>query len=100
MSYTAPSVTASGTTFAQFQAGGASGHLELLIAAQAATAAPTAAPTLSETGSGGSLTAATYYAVVTESNGFGETTGFAGQLGPGDQRHTGTGRHVPVLEDR
>jgi hypothetical protein len=74
MSYTAPSVTASGTTFAQFQAGGASGHLEKLITAQAATAAPSAAPTLSETGSGGTLTAATYYAVVTESNGFGETT--------------------------
>ena len=74
MSYTAPSVVASGTTFAQFQAGGASGHLELLITAQAATAAPTSAPTLSQTGSGGTLPAATYYAVVTESNGFGETT--------------------------
>jgi hypothetical protein len=74
MSYTAPSVTASGTTFAEFQSGGASGHLELLIAAQAATAAPTSAPTLSETGSGGTLPTATYYAVITESNGFGETT--------------------------
>lgn len=75
MSYTAPSVVASGTTFAQFQAGGSSGHLELLIAAQGATAAPTSAPTLSETGSGGTLPTATdYYAVVTESNGFGETT--------------------------
>ena len=40
MSYTAPTVVASGTTFAQFQAGGASGHLELLITAQAATAGP------------------------------------------------------------
>jgi hypothetical protein len=75
MSYTAPSVTASGTTFAQFQAGGASSHLERLISAQAATAAPSAAPTLSETSSGGTLPTATYYAVVTESNGFGETTG-------------------------
>ena len=74
MSYTAPTVVASGTTFAEFQSGGASGHLELLIAAQGATAAPTVAPTLSETGSGGSLTAATYYAIITESNGFGETT--------------------------
>jgi hypothetical protein len=74
MSYTAPTVVASGTTFAQFQAGGSSGHLELLIAAQAATAAPTVAATLSETGSGGTLPAATYYCVVTESNGFGETT--------------------------
>jgi hypothetical protein len=74
MSYTAPTVVASGTTFAEFQSGGASGHLELLIAAQAATAAPTVAATLSESGSGGTLPTATYYAVITESNGFGETT--------------------------
>jgi hypothetical protein len=74
MSYTAPTVVASGTTFAQFQAGGASGHLENLIAAQGATVAPTVAATLSETGSGGTLPTATYYVVVTESNGFGETT--------------------------
>lgn len=74
MSYTPPTVVASGTTFAQFQAGGLSGHLEKLIAAQGATLAPTVAPTLSETGSGGTLPAATYYVVVTESNGFGETT--------------------------
>ena len=75
MSYTAPTVVASGTTFAEFQAGGASGHLELLITAQGATAAPSSAPTLTETGSGGTLPAASdYYAVVTETNGFGETT--------------------------
>jgi len=74
MSYTAPTPIASGTTFAQFQAGGASGHLELLIAAQAATTAPTAAPTLGAAGSGHTLPAATYYVVCTESNGFGETT--------------------------
>jgi len=75
MSYTGPSVVASGTSFAQFQSGGASGHLELLIAQQGATAAPTSAPTLSETGSGGTLPTATdYYAVITETNGFGETT--------------------------
>ena len=75
MSYTAPSVAASGINFATFQSDGASGHLEALIAAQSTgTAAPTVAATLSETGSGGTLTAATYYAVVTESNGFGETT--------------------------
>ncbi len=74
MSYTAPTVVASGTTFAQFQAGGASGHLEKLITAQGATLAPTAAPTLAASGSGSTLPAATYYVVVTESNGFGETT--------------------------
>ena len=33
MAYTSPSITPSGTTFAQFQAGGASGQLERLIAA-------------------------------------------------------------------
>ena len=77
MSYTAPTVVASGTTFAQFQAGGASGHLEKLITAQAATLAPTVAATATATGggaSGGLLAAGTYYFVVTESNGFGETT--------------------------
>jgi hypothetical protein len=74
MSYIAPSVTASGTTFAQFQAGGASGHLELLIAAQAATAAPTVAATLAANGSGNTLAANTYFVVFTETNGFGETT--------------------------
>jgi hypothetical protein len=74
MSYTAPSVTPSGTTFAQFQAGGVSGHLERLIAAQTGTAAPTAAPTLAASGSGNTLAANTYYVVFTETNGFGETT--------------------------
>jgi hypothetical protein len=74
MSYVAPSVTPSGTTFAQFQAGGASGHLERLIAAQGGTAAPTSAPTLAASGSGSMLAANTYYAVFTETNGFGETT--------------------------
>jgi hypothetical protein len=77
MSYSAPSVVASGTTFAQFQAGGASGHLEKLITAQAATAVPTSAPTATATGggaTGGLLAAGTYYFVHTESNGFGETT--------------------------
>jgi hypothetical protein len=77
MSYTAPTPVASGTTFAQFQSGGASGHLELLITAQAATLAPTVAATATATGggsSGGLLAAGTYYFVITESNGFGETT--------------------------
>ena len=77
MSYTPPTVVASGATFAQFQSGGASGHLELLIAAQAATLAPTVAHTLTPTGggaSGGLLAAGTYYSVVTEVNGMGETT--------------------------
>ena len=95
MSYTAPTVVASGTTFAQFQSGGASGHLELLIAAQGATLAPTVAATLSQTGSGGSLTAATYYAVITESNGFGETT--AGPVSSG-QAISGTQELVVTFQ--
>jgi len=76
MAYTAPSITASGTSFAQFQSGGASGHLEKLIAAQplTPTAAPTAAPTLAASGSGNTLAANTYYVVITEINGYGETT--------------------------
>lgn len=77
MAYTAPTIVASGITFAQFQVGGASGHLEKLIAANlSATAAPSA-PTLGATGggaSGGNLPAGTIYVKVTETNGIGETT--------------------------
>jgi hypothetical protein len=74
MAYTSPSITASGLTFAQFQAAGASGHLEALIAAQTGTANPTVAPTLAASGSGSTLpVSAGYYCVVSESNGLGET---------------------------
>jgi hypothetical protein len=77
MSYPSPNVIASGTTFAQFQAGGASGHLERLITANAtAEANPTVAATFTSTGggsSGGALAAGTYLANFTETNGFGET---------------------------
>lgn len=75
MAFTAPSITASGLTFAQLQSGGPAAHLESLITANTGpTTAPTAAPTLSESGSGGTLPAATYYVVITETNGIGETT--------------------------
>lgn len=78
MAYTAPSIAASGITFLQLQAAGVSGHLERLIAAQPSTtnpdSAPTAAATVAESGSGGTLPTATYYVVVTEVNGIGETT--------------------------
>jgi hypothetical protein len=77
MAYSPPTPTASGTTFAQFQAGGVSGHLEKLITAQTATVAPSAAATATATGggsSGGALAAGTYFFVFTETNGFGETT--------------------------
>ncbi len=93
MAYTPPTVVASGATFAQFQAGGASGHLDLLIAQQAATLAPTVAATASATGggaSGGAIAAGTYYIVITESNGFGETT-----AGPESAQLTVSATNIP-----
>lgn len=77
--YVRPSVTASGVTWAQLLASGWSGHLEKLLAAQpqpgSPNAAPTSAPTTAANADGGStLTTGTYFAVVTETNGFGETT--------------------------
>ena len=95
MSYTPPTVVASGTTFAQFQAGGASGHLDKLITAQGPTLAPTVAHTWTENGggsSGGLIAAGTYYSVVTESNGFGETT-----KGPESTQITVTATHIPRI---
>jgi hypothetical protein len=75
MGYSVPSITTSGATFAQLQAGGLSSVLELLITANGtATVAPTVAPTLAGSGSGGTLPAATYYVVNTETNESGETT--------------------------
>jgi hypothetical protein len=78
MSYANPNVLPSGTSFAQFQAGGASGHLELLIRANAAAEPnPTTAATLSATAGGtvgGLLAPGVYYANFTETNGYGETT--------------------------
>ncbi len=77
MSYVSPNVLPSGTTFAQFQAGGSSGHLERLIAVNAAAASnPTVAATVSTNGGGtvgGQLAPGNYYINFTESNGFGET---------------------------
>lgn len=78
MAYASPNVTPSGANFAQFQAAGAAGVLNLLIAANKhGTNAPTAAPTVSATGggtTGGLLPAGVYTCVFTETNGFGETT--------------------------
>lgn len=93
MAYTPPTVVASGTTFAQFQSGGASGQLELLIAAQGATSAPTVKAAWTATGggaTGGSLAAGTYYQVITESNGFGETT-----AGPEGDQITVSATNIP-----
>jgi hypothetical protein len=56
MAYISPSINASGTRFAQFQARGASGHLEALIAANMnGTSAPTTAPTVNVAGGGQTL---------------------------------------------
>lgn len=80
MAYTSPSIASSGTTFAQFQEVGAGGILERLITAlMPGTNGPstTVAPAVATTGggtTGGSLPAGTYYYVVTETNGIGETT--------------------------
>jgi hypothetical protein len=77
MAYTSPTIAPSGTTFAQFQAGGPSGQLERLIAANFAGTAAPGIPTLSATGggtTGGNLAPGTYYVKVTETNGIGETT--------------------------
>jgi hypothetical protein len=75
MAYTNPNISTSSTTFAELQDGGLTSVLETLITVNGGgTAAPTVAATLSESGSGGTLPAATYFVVVTETNGIGETT--------------------------
>lgn len=77
MAWVAPNIQSSGTTFAQFQAGGASKILENLITQQVSsypTLAPSTAVTLSAGGSGHTLAAGTYWVTVTETNGWGETT--------------------------
>jgi hypothetical protein len=76
MAYLNPNLSASGASFAQLQAGGLSAIIEKVITVNyAAELNPTAAPTLSQTGSGGTLPAATYWCVQTETNGYGETLG-------------------------
>jgi hypothetical protein len=76
MAYQNPVPIVSGATWANLQADGLSGVLELLITQQnTSTAAPTVAATGAASGSGHTLPAAAdYYFVVTETNGFGETT--------------------------
>ena len=85
MSYANPNVLPSGTTFAEFQQGGASGQLERLIAVNStASANPTVAATLSATGGGtvgGLLAPGVYYVNFTESDGVGETT-LSAEAGP------------------
>ena len=76
MAYPSPNVPASGTTFAEFQAGGPAGHLQRLVAELLAGTANPSVPTISATGggtTGGSLPTGTVYVRVTETNGIGET---------------------------
>ncbi len=77
MAYVSPNVQPSGTTFNQFQAGGTSGQVDRLIAANSGgTANPSSPAVVSATGggvAGGALSAGNYYLTFTESNGFGET---------------------------
>ena len=81
MSYDAPTITASGTTWAQFKTMGLTGQLEALIAAQVAASvvlSTPAQPTIAVTGggaSGGLLAAGTYFAIVTFEDIYGETVG-------------------------
>ena len=69
MAYIAPLVTASGTTFTQFQAGGASGQLERLISAQAATSNPLTAITATATGGGQTIAVPTVQATASPTGG-------------------------------
>jgi hypothetical protein len=75
--YIAPSVPASGSTFAALQSGGLNGILEKLIAnLSTALAAPAGAPAVNPTGggaTGGLLAPGQYYLKITVTNGFGET---------------------------
>jgi hypothetical protein len=95
MAYTNPTAIASGATWAQLQSNGLSGILELLIAQLVATLAPTVAATANPTGggaSGGLLAAGTYYFVITESNGIGETT-----IGPESALLTVGATNIPQI---
>lgn len=96
--YTRPNVVASGTTWAQLQAGGLAGTLLDSLAAQAQPGSPTAAPTVAPTvaatsDTGSTLTTGTWYALQTETNGFGETT--AGPASTGQAITSGT-NHLTV----
>jgi hypothetical protein len=80
MGFLPPNINASGITFAQWQADGAVGHLEALLTANAAgTTIPSGACSVSQsaTAYGSFLNAGSYYAIFTEVNGIGETTGSA-----------------------
>lgn len=72
-----PTITASGTTWAQLKTGGVKIVLDKMAAANAAKSNPTTQATATATGggaTGGSLAAGTYYLAYTWVDAFGETT--------------------------
>ena len=85
MSYANPNVLPSGTTFAQFQQGGASGQLERLITANSAgTSEPDGGRDVvgdRRRHGGRPLAPGVYYVNFTETNGVGETT-LSAEAGP------------------
>jgi hypothetical protein len=118
MSYVGPVIAPSGTTFAQFQAGGLSNQIEKLITANTtATTAPSSAATISVTGGGqtiavptvqatvavgsattGSLPAGTYYVGYTWVTPTGETTMGAGSPAASvSAQFTESGGKTPVV---
>jgi hypothetical protein len=96
MAYPTLALPASGTTFAQFQKGGAALLIENIIAAIQAitpTTAPTAAATFTATGggtTGGLLAAGTYFLYFAEDNGIGETL-----VGPQSAQLTVAAGNIP-----
>ena len=104
MAYTNPTVSPRGTTFAQFQAGGASGHLETTDRRPGRRPpAPTVAPTAAATGGG--APAACWRPARTTSSSPRPTASARRPPGPEStqltrRRDQHSADHVPDLEDR
>src|SRR4051812_13890347 len=95
--YTSPSITASGVNWSGLKSKGFSGHLDALQAAQPQPGTPNSAPTVAATATatgggatGGLLAAGTYFFIVSETNGYGETT-----LGPESAQLTVASTNIP-----
>ena len=71
--FVTPTITASGTTWAQYKTGGLKIQIDNLVTANAAKANPTVAATHAETVASGGLASGTYYASYTWLDAFGET---------------------------
>src|SRR3954469_9530628 len=73
-SHVTPTITASGTTWTQYKAGGLKAVLDNLVTANAAKANPAAACTAATSSATGGLTAGDYFAAYTNCDAFGQTT--------------------------